>query len=388
MKAIAQKAQSLQPKLVGWRRKFHPLAELSREESGTTAAIEAVCKEHGLRVLRYGGMNGLCADSPVESNFAVALRADIDALPGPEESGLEFAARGQAAHLCGHDMHIAMILGAYVLLASIPDAPRVRLVFQPAEESPPGGAVELIARGALDGMNAALALHVNPLKDVGFIGSRSGPYFAAADNFDIVVTGKGGHAASPHLCHDAILAASQIVVAAQAIVARNVPSIEPAVLSIASFVGGTNYNVLPDSVTLKGTIRSFDEELQNDICLWTRKLAEEIGAAHGCTAKMRLIKGYSPLVNDVKAVAAGRLAAEELFGTGTLDSSDGPHMFGEDFGAFTQKVPGALFFIGAGVEKERYPLHNSKVVFNEDVLWRGAAFLAATALTIAEENRR
>jgi amidohydrolase len=310
----------------------------------------------------------------------------MDALPGPEESGLEFASTRPAAHLCGHDNHMAMVLGAALIVDTVEGRkPALRLVFQPQEEAPPGGALGLIEEGVCDGLDAMYALHVDPTTDCGHIATRPGPFFAAPDNFRLVIQGRGCHAATPHSGIDPISIAAQLILALQHIPSRITDPFDPVVISVASIAGGNNYNVIPDSVELKGTYRTFSESARQRIRVAIERTANNVAAAFGATVQFEVQEGYDSVVNSPCAVAIGKRVASDLFGEDFYNASASPFMFGEDFSYYLKNVPGALFMIGAGASGVRYPLHNRRVVFNEGVLWRGAAFLAAMAMSHAEK---
>ena len=388
MKEILQTARNLQSVLIEYRRRLHRLAELSGQEGRTSVFLAEVCNEAGWKTTHYSDINALTVDIGDVGAKRIGLRADIDALPGPEESGLQFAATGEAAHLCGHDMHIAMVLGAALIAGKLGHKGlSLRLIFQHSEEMPPGGALELINRGAVEGLAAVFGLHVNPMVDVGNIMTNRGALLAAADNFEIVVKGRSGHAASPHTAVDSVLAASSIVTASQAIVSRMTDPASPLVVSFTSINGGKNHNIFPDEVKLLGTVRSYSEKVQLNVCDALQRIAGNTVSSFGATAELNWIEGYPPLVNDPVEALRGKRVFESLFDSCTFDIEAPRFMFGEDFGRYIRKVPGAFFFIGAGVDGERFPLHNSRVRFNEDVLWRGAAFLYALATNKAGSNK-
>ncbi|MDZ7815691.1 MAG: amidohydrolase [Planctomycetota bacterium] len=370
-------ARNLQPRLVELRRKLHSMAELSHKEFNTSNLLKNLCKEQGWKVTENEEFTGFTADIG-EGDERVALRADMDALPGKEESGLEFASQTGAAHLCGHDLHMAMCFGAGLVLQEMEDAPPVRLVFQHSEESPPGGALNLITNGALEGVRSIYGLHVEPILDTGKLITRRGPFFSAPDHFSLVIIGRGGHAAAPHEAVDAIYAAANVITASQAAVSRMNSVFEPAVVSFTSVQGGDSFNMLPDRVEMKGTVRTFDKEVRTHVFKSFEKIATDVAAAYGATAEFSELPGYIALKNSEKAVDTGVQAARSL--GFEIDDEVKPRMFGEDFSYYTEKVNGAFFMIGAGAGDERWPLHNARVKFDEDVLWRGCAFMARCAL--------
>lgn len=379
MSKIVDICASLQPQLIAWRRTFHAIPEPSGSERETSNRIAEICDSLGFKTTLHEDINAVIADTG-HSEPVVALRADIDALPGHEESGVSFASKGDFAHLCGHDMHIAMALGAGLASKMLDDSLSIRLIFQPHEEKPPGGASALINRGILRGITSVFGLHVDPQSDVGQIQTRAGAFFAGADNFEISIRGKGGHAAAPHKLNDTVYTASSIVVASQAVVSRFNNPVDPLVVTFSTINGGCNCNVTPDIVELKGTLRSYSEVVQKRAFDDLKRVCENIGAICGSDVEMKPQYGYPPLVNTRKGVDTLARASRILFGEGYLNCDAGPYMFGEDFGYYLKQTEGAFAFIGAGIEGKRYPLHNSAVVFDEDVLWRGASLLLACAI--------
>jgi len=366
MEECRKAAYGLEEELKRIRGDLHGLAEPSGREERTAEYLARFCRGRGWKVVFHEDIHALTADIG-EGSSRTALRADMDALPVP----------GGAAHLCGHDMHMTMALGAGMVLERL--GVPARLLFQPKEEAPPGGAVLLVERGALEGVGAVFGLHVEPMIETGRVITRRGPFLAAADNFEVELHGEGGHAAAPHRANDLVLASAAVVVSAQAVVSRFTDPVEAAVVSFASVEAGGNYNVLPSRALLRGTIRSYSEELQRFLFERLEETARHAAAMYGARAAARRFEGYPPLVNHAREVELGREVYAGLFGEDGFEGDHPPLMFGEDFGYYLKERPGAFFMIGASPGEGARPLHNVEVEFDEAVLPMGAAFLAALA---------
>ena len=381
-------AAALAPTLVGWRRHLHRTPELSFHEHETAAFVAATLRETGLDPLENVGGTGVVAHvrgalpGPV-----VALRADIDALPIAEETGLDFASeRPGVMHACGHDVHTACLLGAARLLhahrASL--AGTVRLVFQPGEELIPGGATAMIAAGVLgemDGVGAPVAMfgqHVVPQLAAGRLGVRAGAFMASADELYLTVRGAGGHAADPAALVDTVLVQAHILVALQSVVSRNCPPGVPSVLSFGRVEALGATNVVPDEVRLAGTFRSMDQPWRERAHGLIRRVAEQTAGAFGATVDVEIRVGYPALVNDAAAAALVRETAERLVGAAV----DVPMWYAsEDFAYYGRHVPAAFSVLGVGAAGVDAPagLHTPRFAPDEAALPVGAAFLAALA---------
>jgi amidohydrolase len=331
----------------------------------------------------YGVVAVLGGDKP---GPALAFRADIDALPVEEATGLSYASeRHGAMHACGHDAHTAMLLGAAAALKPLERVlpGPVVFIFQPAEEVPPGGAQGMIEAGVLDSpkVGAIFGLHQGT-RDVGTFSIASGPRNAASDGFKITVRGKGGHAAWPHRSVDPILVASHVVVGLQGIVSRQVSPRQSAVVTVGVIQGGTKANVIPETVTLLGTVRTLDPEVRDQMPLRIQGITEGICAAYGAMAEVEYHRGYDVLVNDAAMAELARLAAVDVVGEECIQPAD-VGMGGEDFGRFLQRVPGCFVTIGAGdpsvPSEERVGGHSSRFVVHPDALPFGVAWYVALA---------
>jgi amidohydrolase len=360
--------------VVAWRRHLHRNPEVSFQEHETSAFVADTLEGFGLDVERpteTSVMARIGSGAPV-----VALRADIDALPIHEESGVEFASeRPGAMHACGHDGHTAMLLGAARELTGREFDGEVRLIFQHAEELAPGGARDMIAAGVMEGVDFIYGCHLWTPLEYGKVAAMPGPFMAAADFFTATITGRGGHGGLPHTAIDTIAAASEFVGSLQHIVSRRSDPLQPAVVTIGSFHAGDAPNVIPGVAELRGTTRSFDAELRERM----PKLIEEIGngvcAAHGADFSLDFTFGYTPVVNDERATGLVRdVVTDELF---ELD----PIMGGDDFSAYLAEAPGCYAFVGAG---GKFPHHHPRFVIDERALAIGTRLHVAVALRALE----
>jgi amidohydrolase len=377
-------ASAVVPGMVALRHRLHRAPETRFKETATASAIRESLARLPVEVLPP--ILGTDTEAVLEGGKpgpTVLLRADIDALPLPDRGGKPWhSTRDGASHACGHDGHVAMLLGAAQLLCGMRGdlAGRVLFVFQPAEEEEGGGRM-LIEKGLLERgprPGAAFALHGWPGLPAGSIGAGSGAVMAAADRFFITVKGTGGHGALPHRATDPVLAAAHVVTALQAVVSRSVDPLAPAVLSVCSIHGGQASNVIPDSVTLEGTVRYFDARLRGHLADRIQAIAGGVVAAFGCSHTLVYEDGYVPLVNDPGMVALARAAVERHLGAAAWNGSDPLTMGAEDFAYYLEKVPGALLRLGLG---EGWPrLHTPEFDFNDEVMPAGIAFLAGAAV--------
>jgi amidohydrolase len=360
------------------RRELHRFPEIGTELPRTRALVLRELGKLDL-VVRADVGGGIVADlgGPQDSP-RIALRADMDALPIQEESGLEFASEiaGQG-HLCGHDAHTAMLLGAARLLSGNRDSLRagVRFLFQPNEEFQPGGARAMIEAGCLDGVDAVYGLHVWPGQPTGWFGTRTGPLMARPDVFSITLTGKGGHASAPHQCIDPILAGCHMVTALQGIVSRRIAPHDRAVLSVTRFEAGNSYNTIPDKAFLQGTVRALAEETGNFVQAQMQEIVGNLAQGMGVKAELDYVRGFPVVVNE----AASTARAVELLRRISDNVEDGiePVMAGEDFSYYLKHVPGCFIFMGCGAcaADGRGGLHSACFCLDEDCLTWGVAAL-------------
>jgi amidohydrolase len=388
-------ASAIQPDGVAIRRRIHRQPEVGLDLPKTQAVVlEELSK------LGFEGRKGTALSSVVavveggRPGPTVLLRGDMDALPLHEATGLDFASEVDGAmHACGHDTHVAMLLGAARLLndrrAELPG--NVILMFQPGEEGL-GGAKTMIEEGLLDAAVAtggerptgALAVHISTSYPTGEIHLRPGPEMAATDVIRITVRGRGGHASEPHTALDPIIVAAEIVIALQAMVTRRIDVFDPAVVTIAQITAGTTNNIIPESAFLFGTIRSVSEATRAEVRAGVRRVAEGIAAAHDATAEVDLESGYPVTINDPGFTAFVMDTARSLIGAERVKEMRAPIMGAEDFSYVLQQVPGAMAFLGGqpdGLDPATTPHnHSNLVVFDESAMAVGVALYAAVAI--------
>ncbi|WP_020432134.1 amidohydrolase, partial [Paenibacillus riograndensis] len=363
----------LQEQLVAWRRHLHLNPELSFEEHHTAAYVEKNLREiGGLEISRPTPTSVVARLIGGKPGKTLALRADMDALPIHEENEFEFASAVPGVmHACGHDGHTSILLGVVSLLAGQRGQlhGEIRFIFQHAEELPPGGAAELVAAGVLDGVDYIVGEHLASQLPLGQIGVAYGEMMASPDNFTIVVKGYGGHGGFPHKSVDPIAIGAQIVSNLQHIASRNTNPLDRLVVSITQFTSGSSHNVIPDTATLKGTVRSFDPQVRKDAQQQLRRIVEGITNAHGAEYELDYLLGYDPVVNDHTLTRLAEEAAVELVGRDNVVQTP-PGMSGEDFSAYQQRVPGTFINIGAGNPDKGilYPHHHPRFTFDEAAL--------------------
>jgi amidohydrolase len=374
------------PAMRAWRNAFHQEPELSLHEEKTREKVVRALTELGVphRTFDEGyGVVGLIGGD--RSGPVVALRADMDALPVTEATGLPFASRFPGRmHACGHDVHMASLLGAAAILQRSPRplGGPVKLIFQPAEEEGEvGGALALIRQGCLKDpdVDFVVGQHVIPSLPLGRVGWKVGPMMAAADAFRITVRGKGGHAATPHQGPDAVVVASEVVLGMQALVSRVRDPVEPAVVSVGSIHGGTRNNILPDEVVLEGTVRSTTAATRSLLESALRRRVRSIAASLGARVRIEYIAGYPPLINEPTATRTVAAALAHEFGRDAVVEIPQPMMGAEDFARYLEQVPGTFLRLGVGVPDRPASLHSATFAPDERALVVGAATLAAAA---------
>ncbi len=385
MGTLAAEAEAMAGALVEWRRDFHRHPELAFAEERTAAVIRAFLESAGIEVRACGGtgLRGVLRGG--RPGRTVALRADMDALPVDEVADHGYRSQNSGVmHACGHDGHMAIVMGAARLLAARREAMagNVVFLFQPAEESPPGGAARMIAEGALDGVDAVFGLHLWQPLPSGVVGLHAGATMAQADNFEVTVRGRSGHASQPNLTVDPVVAAAEVVIAAQTIVSRFTSPLEPVVVSFTTVHGGRVHNIIPDEVTMTGTVRTFDPATQLAVKRRLEEVCEATSRLFGATVAFTYIDGYPPLVNDAGSIElVRRVAARELGGDAVRAVA--PVMGGEDFAYYLQRVPGAFALLGIG-DGHPHPHHSASFDIDERVLPLGVRLLAAVALEALE----
>jgi amidohydrolase len=372
----------LEAQTIAWRRHLHANPELSFEEHETTRFVEdALAEIGGLEIERPTETGVVARLRGARAGKTLALRADIDALPITEQTGLDFAStRPGAMHACGHDGHTAMLLAVAKLLVQHRDelSGEVRLMFQPAEEHPPGGARVFVEAGVMDGVDLVVGAHLFSTVDVGKVAVPVGPVTAAADIWDAEVKGKGGHAAMPHEAVDPIVVASEVVLAFQQLVSRSVDPMKSAVVSVTRFEGGSAHNVIPETVQLAGTVRTFDAEVRAGVQAGMERVLRGVTEAHGAAYSFEYLEGYDPVLNDADAAELVRAAVVAELGEEVLVDYP-PIMGGEDFSAYLACAPGAFFIVGAGATGG-VPHHHPRFTIDESAFRNGIAVFVRTAL--------
>ena len=388
MQPIPNSIAAMQPELTEWRRDFHQNPEIAYEETRTSQVIQEKLAEFGMDSVEAGlGKTGVVAVLHGKNGPGrpILLRTDMDALPMPEETGLEHASVNDGKmHACGHDGHMTMLLGAAKHLAETRNFDgTVYFCFQPAEEGG-AGAKAMIDDGLFEKFPAeeVYGMHNWPGVKAGTFAVRAGPVMASADEFTITVRGRGGHAAQPHTTCDPIVAGAQIVSALQSIVARKVDPLKPAVVSVTQFHSGTAQNIIPDDAMISGTMRSFHEEVAEQIIAEMKLICEQVSIAMGVTAELETSDiAYPATVNDEKLTEFSKNVLLDLVGEDNVDLDRPPTMGGEDFAFMARAKPGSFVFIGTG--EDVAPLHTTKYDFNDEVSPIGVAYwtkLVETAL--------
>ena len=370
--------------MTAWRRDFHAYPELGFEEERTSDIVAAKLEEFGIEVHRGLGGTGVVGTLKNGEGPAIGLRADMDALPMTETADIAHKSTTQGKmHACGHDGHTTMLLGAARYLAETKRFKgTVRFIFQPAEEGK-GGGREMVNEGLFEKfpVNSVFGMHNWPGMPLGMFAVKNGPIMAAADNFEIIITGKGGHGALPHACIDPVAIGAEIVGALQTIASRTTHPVDAVVVSVTNFHAGEDFGIIPETAHLRGTVRTFRPEVQDHAEVAISRISEGICAAHGATAEVIYIRRYPPTVNDGnQAKIAGDMAAE-MFGEDKVDRDPVPTMGAEDFSFMLREVPGCYIWAGARpVDVEEVPgLHNPAYDFNDDILPIGASYWARLA---------
>lgn len=371
---IRSEIKDIEKNIIGWRRDFHQYPELGFDEHRTSKIIGEALKEMGLAPQMNVGKTGVTADLTFGEGPTIALRADMDALPMQEASGLDFSSKHDGVmHACGHDGHMAMLLGAAKVLTQNGDSfnGTVRFIFQPAEEGA-GGARYMIEDGCLDGVDEIYGIHVWNYQPVGEVGITDGPVLAAADMFEINIKGIGGHGAAPQGTVDAVVVASHLVQALQTIVSRNTNPLESTVVTIGTISGGHNFNIIADEVTLSGTARAYTEENRNLIKTRMTEIIDGVAKTFGAEISFDYEDGYPPTINHTDPVNKVLKAAERVVG----EKAGMPYlsMGGEDFSYYLQKIPGCFFFVGSAPNDQKLfetPHHCSHFTMDERALLVG-----------------
>ena len=376
---VIKEIKLLHDEMTEWRRDIHQHPELKFEENRTSDLVAAKLEKFGIEIHRGLAKTGVVGTIRNGDGPSIGLRADMDALPLEEKNTFKHASSNPGKmHACGHDGHTAMLLGAAKHLASKKKFKgTVHFIFQPAEEG--GGGGELMIKEGLFEMfpaDSVYGLHNWPEMPAGIFGVGSGPIMAAADSFDLIINGLGGHAAMPDKCIDPIVIASQVVNALQAIPSRNTHPVDSLVISVTQIHAGDAYNVIPDSVTMKGSVRTFQTETRKEIPSSMLRVAEGVCQAFGANCELNYMLGYPATVNSVPETDISEKAVVDLLGEDNIIRNPTPSMASEDFSYMLEKRPGCYVWLGIapkeGVSAEL--LHSSRYDFNDDVLTIGASY--------------
>jgi hippurate hydrolase len=380
---IKQLAKKYAPEAILFRRHLHANPELSYQEINTAAFVKAQLTEFGIEfeTLATTGVVGIICGKNPESRV-IALRADMDALPIVEENDVPYKSINTGVmHACGHDVHTSILLGAAKILNELKDEweGTVKLIFQPGEERNPGGASYMIKDGVLDNPRpkGIIGLHVHPGLDVGKLSFRKGRVMASADEIYITIRGKGGHAAAPHLTTDTVLIASHLIVGLQQIISRNKNPLSPSVLSICSVQGGNTTNVIPSEVKLMGTFRAMDETWRYQAHELIRQQAKGIVESMGAELDLHIDIGYPTVDNDPVFTEAAWKLADEFMGKDQVEETE-MRMGAEDFGYYTQVIPGCFYRLGVRNEAKGivHQVHTPKFDIDENAIEIGIGMMA------------
>ena len=371
---IRKEIKEIEKMIIDWRRDFHQFPELSFQEHRTGDVIADELRSMGLEPKVKVGKTGVTADLKFGNGPMIGLRADMDALPIQETSGLPFSSQNDGVmHACGHDGHMAMLLGAAKALTQKDNQYNgtVRFIFQPAEEGE-GGARYMIEDGCLEGIDEIYGIHVWNYQPVGEVGVKDGPVLAAADMFDIKIKGIGGHGAAPQGTVDSVVVASYLVQALQTIVSRNTNPLESTVISIGKINGGNNFNIIADEVSLSGTARAYSEENRNLIKTRMEEIIKGVEKTYNANITFDYKDGYPPTINHIGPTQKVLKAAEKVVG----DKAGMPYlsMGGEDFAYYLKEKPGCFFFVGSAPNEQELfetPHHCSHFTMDERALLVG-----------------
>ncbi len=386
---IINRIADFHEQMTAWRRDLHAHPELSLQETRTSGIVRDKLHDFGVDEIITGmaktGVVGVIHGHGPNSGAdgrAIGLRADMDALPIEEATGLPYASRNPGVmHACGHDGHTTMLLGAAKYLAETRNFDgTVYVIFQPAEENLGGGEM-MVADGLFDRckMEQVFGLHNWPGVPAGIFRWREGPIMAAVANIEIVVTGKGSHGAHPDQGIDPIVVAAQIVTAFQTIVARSIDPTESGVVTIGHIMGGQTYNVIPETVRMKGTARWFKPSVGDQLEAGVRRLAVGIAESFGARAEVAFTRAYPPTVNEAEATRRTLDAARAVAGEARVQSMRNPTMGGEDFAFMLQAKQGSYIMLGGGRGQDDFMLHHPRYDFNDEILPIGASYCATLA---------
>ena len=389
---IKEESQKIQKNIIKWRRDLHRIPEVGLILPKTKSYIEDRLKEMDIETKEFNRCSGIAGlIKGRKRRNTVALRADMDALPIKEETGLSFASTNNNMHACGHDAHMAMLLGASALLKNHQNELdcNVKLIFQPGEEEL-GGAKIMIKEGVLKDpkVDTLLSLHIGNFFDGlknGQVGISYGIMMASIDHFLVRVKGKGCHGATPHKGVDPITLATQVINTLQLIVSREINATIPAVISICKLSSGSSYNVIPDYVEFEGTVRVIDKEIRKKIAKRMEDIISSVTKAMRGDYEYKYFFGYPPVINDFEVTKSFGETARKILGSEDIIELKEPTMVGEDISYYLEKIPGSFFFLASLPKGKVYPHHNSRFNIDETVLWKGSALLAQGAIDLTKK---
>ncbi|OZV11458.1 N-acyl-L-amino acid amidohydrolase [Tissierella sp. P1] len=392
---IIQEVKKIEEDIINWRRELHQIPEIGLDLPKTAKFI--MDELDNMNIEYHTLVNGNAIVGLIkgkEEGKTIGLRADTDALPVKEKTGLEFASNNGCMHACGHDGHTAILLGVAKVLNENKDKFKgnIKLLFQPGEEYP-GGAKPMIEEGALENpkVDAVMGLHLGNLgKEIpkGKIGVSYGIMMAAVDVMYIKINGKGSHGAYPHQSIDPIVTASEIVLALQTIISREVDPVEPAVVSVTRIDGGFNHNIIPDSVEIQGTIRTVNEETRQRISRRIEEIVKGVTLAHGASYEIDYEFCYPALINSEEFTKGFVESAKKIIPEEDIVEMKSPVMGAEDMSFFLQRVPGTFFYLSnmAEIDGEFHPHHNPKFDIDEGQMWKGAALIIQNTIDWLNKN--
>ncbi len=383
---INNQVEEIYQQVVDFRRKIHQNPELSNKEFATTEFIISILKENNIEYKRITetGVVGVIG----YGKNCLALRADIDALPIKEETDVPFASQNHGImHACGHDLHTAMLLGSAIILKKFENHLNgtIKLIFQPSEESIPGGALKMIKAGVLDNPRPKFILgqHIYPELNTGEIAVSAGPVMAAADELYWNLYGKGSHAAQPHMGNDPLVVAAHLIIHLQTMLNKNKNPFSPAVLSVTSVIGGKATNVFPDFVSMQGTLRTFDAELRSKLHKLIEHNSRQLSSLFDVKCNVEIRKGFPALINDAELAEKFKTITVSLLGNDKVHNFE-PKMWAEDFAYFAREVPSVFWLLGVknALDNEIIPLHNSKLNPDELAMKTGVLTMVNAAIEL------
>jgi hippurate hydrolase len=385
---INKKIQTFVPEMKQWRHYIHQNPEIAYEEKNTSDFIAKKLNEFGIEVHRGFGETGIVGiihgKDKGDNNKSIGIRADMDALPMTEKTNLSYSSRNEGKmHACGHDGHSTMLLGAAKYLAKTRNFfGTVYCIFQPAEEGGNAGAKSMIKDGLFKKFNidSVWGIHNWPGVPVGQAVIHQGFAMASGDIILLTIEGKGGHAAQPQFSNDPIVSAGLTITALQTSISRQLNPFDQSVLSLTKIEGGSAFNVIPDTVTIGGTLRSANKTTRDEMLQKIKKIAESACAINNCTVNLEIRPGYPATINDKISAEFASKVFEDTFGSNTLNKEEKPTMTSEDFSYMLHEKPGAYIWLGAGTKSEK--LHSAYYDFNDELLPIGAEYWASLAETI------